>query len=166
MLEQQKEKSRNLPISEYYSILHLEYYSYLVRSRIYINEYAAKYRGYCEQKKTHIKEIADKKQFPSIFDNSMLIDVYQNKFLNDFGLPNFQYKDEKSKNIMGYWDKFYYFQKSTPIKIISNNKTVITTVLKNFPNDCRIVANVNNKETIFDYNWVSRILTDNFLEIR
>jgi hypothetical protein len=163
--EKAKIKSRNIPLSDYFSILHLEYYSYLVRSRIYAKPHNEKYKSYCTKKKLQIEQIAEVNVFPSIFSNSCLVEIYEKKFLNDWGLPNFQYRDVEAQEKQGFWDKLYWFEERTPIKILIDSKEVITLVKNNFPKESKLVANIKGKDLCFDYVWCSRILKNDFLTL-
>jgi len=156
-------KSRNLPLTEYYSILQMEYISYYVRSVIYPGKYSEKYKQYCVLKKEKIDKIGSKNNLPSIFNNTSVRESYINKFFNPYGLPNFEYRDEESIRMMGRWDKNYWFSEGTSIQIRDNGGMVCTKIIKNLGNDNCVVAEINGFTRRFSYEFISRILTDKLI---
>jgi hypothetical protein len=156
-------KSRNLSLADFYSILQREYIAYYVRSKIYPSEYAKKYEAYCVSKKEKIEKIGIKNGLPSIFNMQSLKDMYIDAFFNAFGLPNFEYRDDMSRKIMGKWDKEYWFGSGTTIKIKTDKDTTITTVIKNLSPSNRVIAEVNGDTKPFDYAFITRIITDSLI---
>lgn len=156
-------KSRNLPLIEFYSILQQEYISYFVRSKIYPAEYAKKYVNYCACKKEKIEKIGTKNQLPSIFNVGSLRDQYIENFLSAYGLPNFEYRDDNSRRIMGKYDKEYWFGAGTSIKIKTAEGVIITIVTKNLSAVNKVVAEVNGEMKQFDYAYITRIISDGLI---
>lgn len=157
-------KSRNLSLADFYSVLQREYIAYYVRSKIYPSEYAKKYEAYCVCKKEKIEKIGLKNGLPSIFNMQSLKDMYIDAFFNAFGLPNFEYRDDVSKKIMGKWDKEYWFGSGVSIKIKTDKDTVITTVLKNLSTSARIVAEIKGETRSVDYAFITRIISDSLID--
>jgi len=157
-------KSRDLALSDYYSILQLEYISYYVRSIIYPDRYAEKYNRYCIMKKEKIDKIGNKNGLPSIFNNKSVKDSYIEKFINPYGMPNFEYRDEDSIKMMGKWDKVYWFSEGVSVKIREDGNMVCTKVVKNIYDDNCIVAEVNGVMKKFGYEFISRIFSDKIIE--
>ncbi len=157
-------KSRHLPLSDFYSILQLEYISYFVRSKIYPPEYAAKYSRYCDCKREKIDKIGDKNELPSIFNGEAVKNRYVDVFLNAYGLPNFEYRDENSVRIMGKWDRTYWFREGTRIKVRSDSELVHTVIVKNLVNIESVIVNINRKPEQFGYDFITRIISDKLLD--
>ena len=53
----------------------------------------------------------------SIFNDLDYRKKYLDLFFNEFGLPNFEYKDEQTRKITGHWDKFHYFRAGQEVEI-------------------------------------------------
>ena len=157
-------KSRDLSLTDFYSILQKEYIAYFVRSMIYPPEYAKKYAAYCVCKKDKIDKIGTKNRLPSIFNMPSLKDKYVDAFLNAFGLPNFEYRDEDSRKIMGKYDKEYWFGEGTSIKIKTETETVLSVVIKNLACANKVVAEVNGETRQYDYAFITRIISDNMIK--
>jgi hypothetical protein len=162
-MEELVTKSRNLSLTDFYSILQQEYISYYVRSKTYPSEYAKKYAEYCACKKDKIEKIGIKNQLPSIFNSESIKGRYIDKFFNEYGLPNFEYRDENSVRIMGKWDAVYWFSEGTSIKIRVDGEMVPTIVIKNLFNSSTIIAEVNGEVRQFSYGYVSRLISDNII---
>jgi hypothetical protein len=156
-------KSRDLSLVDFYSILQREYISYFVRSKIYPKEYAKKYENYCICKKDKIDKIGIKNCLPSIFNMVSLREKYFDDFFNDYGLPNFEYRDEISIKIMGRYDKEYFFSEGTSIKIKTDKEIVLSTVIKNLSNTHKVIAEAHGEVKPFGYEFISRIISDNLI---
>jgi len=157
-------KSRDLSLTDFYSILQQEYISYFIRTKIYPPEYAKKYETYCVCKKEKIEKIGMKNGLPSIFNSTSIRDRYLEKFFNAYGLPNFEYRDEASIRIMGKWDAVYWFGEGTSIKVRINGEMILTTVIKNLFNQEMVVADVNGETQPLNYAYIARIVSDNLTD--
>jgi len=156
-------KSRHIPISEYYSILQLEYISFRLREAIYQKKYSEKYKPYCEGKKEKIESIALQNCLPSIFNSETSREKYLGKFFNEFGLPNFTYKNEDSKEKMGKWDKYYYFSPGTSVKFkVEDSKDIqIGTIVSNLiEEESVVVKTIEKEEFTLAYSKVARMLVE------
>lgn len=103
-------KSRDLSIAEYLKILQLEYFSCKVRELIYERpEFVKMNKEISEKKKEKILGLGKKFQMLTIFDsNQNAEEFWKEHFVQEFGLPAFQYSyDEAKKKAISYWDKFY-----------------------------------------------------------
>jgi hypothetical protein len=156
-------KSRNLPLVEFYAVLQREFISYFVRSQIYPPEYAAKYALYCICKREKIEKIGVKNALPSIFNASGLRDQYIENFLTAFGLPNFEYRDDNSRKIMGKYDKEYWFGSGVSIRVKTIDGVILTVVTKNLSTMNKVVADINGEMKQFDYAYITRIISDNLV---
>jgi len=158
------EKSRNLPISEYYTILQQEFISYFIRSKIYPEPYADKYRDYCVKKKDKIEKIGLKNSLPSVFSSVTIREKYLKRFFNKKGLPNFEYRDDESVRIMGYWDRVYWFSKGTPIRIDLGGEPFSSEVKLNVPKQELLKVVIDNLEVEFKYSEISRLITNSLID--
>jgi len=154
-------KSRDLPLVDFYTILQQEYISYAIRSKIYAPQYAIKYLSFCQHKKEKIEKIAIKNALPSIFSSTKTKEKYFSHFFNDKGLPNFQYRDEKSVKMMGYWDKVYWFSQGTSIKVSFAGELITTKILVNYPKQDKVSVKIDGLTVDFEYNEISRIISEN-----
>lgn len=158
------EKSRNIPLSELYQLLQLEYISYFVRSKIYCRDFAENYAKICLRKRAKIENISQRNNLPSIFTDEVMKEKYISKFLNSSGIPNFTYKDQDIRNKMQRWDRHYYFNVGSSISMSREDESVFLGVVTfNDKDDCIVkVKDDNNEIQEFHYNLISRILPDNF----
>jgi hypothetical protein len=159
----QSTKSRDLPITDFYSTLQREYISYFVRSKIYPTEYAKKYENYCTLKRDKIEKIGLKNGLPSIFTLESIKNRYIDAFFNAFGLPNFEYRDDNSRKIMGKWDRVYYFGEGTSIKIKTDKSTIISIVDRNLYNINKVIVYHEGATHQFGYDFISRIIGEGIL---
>ncbi|MCK9543946.1 MAG: hypothetical protein M0R03_18150 [Novosphingobium sp.] len=113
---EEKRKSRNIPIQDYISILQLEYLSYMLRSKIYRSPFKEKYIDFCEKKKETIKTITLKVGRASIFTDDHIKQKYADEFFNNAGLPNFQYRDDYQRGVLGIHDKKSFFSVGTRVE--------------------------------------------------
>jgi len=142
-------KSRDIPITEYYTNLQLEWISYKVRELIYDREIDRKrFHDICEMKKEKIEKFAFRNCCNSIFSSDNMKEKYVKKFLgNGYGLPNFQYRDDRQRKVNGHWDKVHYFKSG--IKVIKDGVTY--TVQKNFPKYEKIQVGIGGDSQQFYY---------------
>ncbi len=159
------EKSRHIPISDYFSILQLEYISYKLREISYQKKYAEKYKGYCRGKKEKIDSIATRNCIPSIFTSETMREKYMTQFFNEWGLPNFTYKDKASETMMGRWDKYYYFAKGTSVKFKDQDDSVLTGVIQenNVEEGIAVVSYMGDNTIELEYSKISRIIAEGFI---
>lgn len=158
-------KSRDLSLADYYEILQKEYISYHIRAKVYPEEYANKYRKYCVCKREKIEKISNKNGLPSIFNLMSLRQRFFDEFFNLYGLPNFEYRDEKSRHIMGRWDKEYWFGTGVSIKVKTEDEILVVTVHHNITYFNRVVVNLGGELEQFDYRFITRIITDNMTDL-
>jgi hypothetical protein len=119
-------KSRDIPLTDLYELLQLEYISYKFRSIIYKRDFdIKKYEEICEKKKEKIDSISLRNTLPSIFNKEEIKEKYFKKFFNEWGLPNFCYRDDYQRMVKGYWDKIYYFSKDCSVRIKVDNNVLI-----------------------------------------
>ena len=112
------QKSRDIPKQEFYSLVQLEYLSYKVRELTYERELdKVRFSDICRMKKEKIDKYAERELMRSIFNDLDYRKKYLDLFFNEFGLPNFEYKDEQARKITGHWDRFHYFRAGQEVEI-------------------------------------------------
>jgi len=156
-------KSRDIPLTQLYSQLQLEYISYFLRSKIYCKDFAENYRTICEAKKLKIDKISSRNTLPSIFNNEETKERYIKEFLNEFGVPSFTYRDAAIDKKMSCWDRWYYFCKGTSVKLSNDNSTVLGIVNHNDKTQCilNVIDEFKNEHTVH-YNNVTRLFPEGF----
>jgi hypothetical protein len=117
-MQQNREKTRNLTIYEFFEALQLEYIVLELRKKIYPSlsdqEY---YRRVMEQKKEKIEDIASKNYLPSIFDDPEIKKHKYSEVYKPFGMPEFVYKDEEHKKRFAPLDRKYYYLPESEVRI-------------------------------------------------
>ena len=104
-----------MKITDYLDVLQREYISYFLRYKIYPQPYSDRYKEYCRTKREKIEDVSKKSGSPNIFDDLMVRQLYIDKFIRPFGLPVFEYRDDKSRMIMGRWDKIYFYKEQETV---------------------------------------------------
>lgn len=113
---EEKRKSRNIPLMDYYDILQFEFLSYYLRYITYDRDIdKQKYFEFCKKKKLTIQNLSRRNCFPNIFDSKEFRDKKLTKFFNESGMPNYLYRDEHQKQHLGFWDKIYYFKQGIDV---------------------------------------------------
>jgi hypothetical protein len=159
------EKSRDIPLSELYSNLQLEFISYFMRAKTYRKEFAINYKKVCDVKREKIENISSKNNLPSIFNDSHAKQRYLDKFFNESGIPNFIYKDDLIKAKMGCWDKYYFFQKGCSVKFKDGCEVLIGQINHNDKNSCIVEITDENKAIReLHYNNICRIFSEDFFK--
>jgi hypothetical protein len=116
-LKMELRKSRDLTISDLFTRLQIEYLSYYTRYKLWKREKdKKKFKDICQKKREKIESISLKQSFPSIFNNEQRKNIYiYEKFLQSWGIPNFDYRDDYQLKTKGNWDKTYFFYKGTDV---------------------------------------------------
>lgn len=156
----EKRKSRSIPLMDYYEILQMEYLSYYFRNLDYERvEDKVKYSDFCKKKKESIEKLSFRNCFPSIFSDENTKEKYLKKFFNQFGIPNFTYRDDHQKEHLGFWDRVYYFKPQTEV-IYRDTKWEVVNNLCRFeePGGFVVIRQVNKPTIKVGYSEVSRVL--------
>lgn len=157
--------SRNIPLTELYSQLQLEYLSYFLRSKIYCKDFAENYKNVCQVKKEKIEKMSSRNFLPSIFNDTVTRERYLEKFLNKTGTPEFTYRDEVIRFKMERWDRNYYFCKGTSVKLTVDSYTILGVVLSNDKNLCILTLKDEfGVDHVVHYNNVSRIFPEDYFD--
>ena len=152
------DKSRELNLIDFYSILQKECISYLTRSIIYPDQYKKKYENFLVLKKEKVLKIGEKYSYPSIFDNQSIKTKFIEEFLPPFGLPNFEYRDDKSIQIMGYWDRVYWFGQGIEIRVKIDQEFISLPIIRNLTNISTVVVDYGGRTLQVRYECIRREL--------
>jgi hypothetical protein len=157
------QKTRVIPISDFYTRLQLEYICYKFRSLIYQRVYdKKKFEDICQKKREKIDQIAFENCLPSIFNNEVQREKYLKKFFGEWGLPNFTYRDEYQQRVKGYWDIYYYFIQGSSVRLHLEKDIEIGKIISCDIKDQLITIQVEDKEVNKSFSDVSRIFPSDF----
>jgi len=160
---QQRQKSRDISVGDLFTNLQLEYISYKVRELIYTRpEDKKKFNDICGKKREKIEAIASKNCLPTIFNNSNSQEKYSRSFFKDWGLPNFQYRDEYKKKVYGWWDPIYYFKDKVDIKYNNGKEVFLGSIVRYNAYDEVVSIDIEGKITEVQLHLVSRIFSEDF----
>lgn len=145
------ERSRKLSNEDFINVLQLEYFTHKLRALIYERpEFKKMNNDIAEKKKQKILDLSAKFRLLNIFDSQVSFDLFwHNCFLNEYGLPNFQYNPHSKEGVM-YWDKFYSLCSKTAV--VYKGKTYV--VKKNWTDKDEIGIIIEGKLTKVSYNDV------------
>jgi hypothetical protein len=162
-MQQPKFKSRDISVGDLFTNLQLEYISYRVRSLIYTRlEDKKKFNDICLKKREKIEAISTKNCLPVIFSNKKSQEKYLKSFFKEWGLPNFQYRDDYKKKVYGWWDPIYYFKDKVDIKYNNKGDIVLGVISRYDAHRNLITINIDNKLILTETQLVSRIFSESF----
>lgn len=160
-------KDRDIPLGDYYGRLQIEYICYKFREKVYVRkEDKKKFQDISKGKRNKIESISNKNNgLPSIFNDEGIRKWALEKFFNEWGLPNYQYRDDYQKNIgKGKWDKLYYFKKGTELKIKVGDKVKIGVSQYVHLDDQKVEVLSEGLTIQCSFYCCSRVLTENFIK--
>lgn len=160
-------KNRDIPLTDFYTNLQLEYLSYYMRGKIYKRqEDLKKFSDICEKKREKIEGLSRKNCLPSIFNNKTYRERYLNLFIGEFGLPQFQYRDDYQRKIKGMWDKKYYFNEGTNVKVNVDGVVDVGVVINNDYENGMVTVRLSMDKSEIEllYDNVQRVFPENFFE--
>lgn len=160
-------KDRNIPITDFYTNLQLEYLSYYMRGKVYKRpEDLKKFADICEKKREKIEGLSRKNCLPNIFNNELYRERYINLFIGEFGLPQFQYRDDYQRKVKGMWDRKYYFGEGVNVKVNINDLVDVGVVMSNDheANKATIRLAMDKKEVTLLYDNIQRVFPERFFE--
>lgn len=160
-------KNRDIPLTDFYTNLQLEYLSYYMRGKIYKRqEDLKKFSDICEKKREKIEGLSRKNCLPSIFNNKTYRERYLNLFIGEFGLPQFQYRDDYQRKIKGMWDKKYYFNEGTNVKVNVDGVVDVGVVVNNDYENGMVTVRLSMDKSEIEllYDNVQRVFPENFFE--
>lgn len=157
-------KSRDIPITAYYTNLQLEYIGCKLRSEIYTRDFdKKKYSDICKGKKEKIENISTRNCLPSIFTSESSREKYIGKFFNEWGLPNFMHRDDHKRVVEGKWDQIYYFAEGVSVRIRTQKGDVKMGRITDFDYKSKMVTvDCGDDVMICDSCNVARILSNDF----
>jgi hypothetical protein len=165
-------KSRNIPMTDLFEILQYEFLSYYFRFKLYMRqEDKEKFEKYCKQKRDTIEKLCTRHGLYSIFTKEEKKKKYLDQFIGQSGLPNFTYRDDYQKSVLGYWDKIYYFPVESKVVWLVNpelNAVVNRNLCKRDETalDLLIIRDIDTNETHkVLMSDCKRVLEDEFLSL-
>lgn len=163
-VEVKKEKSRHLPIYEFFRILQLEAIVADLRSKIYPKTKDKDFwKKVYENKKNTVLDIASRNKvnnlpLPSIFTDDEILEEYKREVYGDGGFPKFIYKNEEQKYQQGYFDCINYYAKNADVACKYFNEIKIGNV-KYYQNGSKNVSVIiDGKDFNLPITDVTRIL--------
>ena len=157
---EENQKTRNLPISEYFEALQKEYLVMEIRSKIYRDKQY--YYDIMDHKASRIKDIARRNALPCIFDDYAVKSELESIVFGKRGLPNFLYRDERARNKFSTRDIRCYYAVGTEVKVhmSESDKDFQIGTIQAFNLDTMIVTVrlKGGKEVVSSHNNVTRIL--------
>lgn len=160
-------KDRDIPIADFYTNLQLEYLSYHMRGKVYKRpEDLKKFADICGKKREKIEGLSRKNCLPNIFNNELYRERYINLFIGEFGLPQFQYRDDYQRKVKGMWDKKYYFGEGVNVKVNINDLVDVGVVMSNDheAQKATIRLSMDKKEVTLLYDNIQRVFPERFFE--
>jgi hypothetical protein len=162
-------KSRDISIHDYYSLLQIEYLNYLCRYKIYKREEdIKKFSDICIKKREKIESISKKNNLLSIFNSEEYKKKYIEKFLNEWGLPNFHYRDDYQKKVKGHWDKVYFLFRGGKVEVKIGGSIILATIKYLDYESDYIDLVVEEEERKYQHktyiNNIRRVLPDDFFK--
>lgn len=160
-------KDRDIPITDFYTNLQLEYLSYYMRGKVYKRpEDLKKFADICGKKREKIEGLSRKNCLPNIFNNQTYRERYLNLFIGEFGLPQFQYRDDYQRKVKGMWDKKYYFNEGTNVKVNVDGFIDVGVVIDNDHEKCKVTIrmSMDKSEITLLYDNVQRVFSEKFFE--
>lgn len=150
---------RHLSIWELFEILQIEYIVCELRANIYpLLKHKQYWRDTAEKKKEKIKDISNRNNLPTIFDDKKIRETFNKKVYNIEGFPNFYYPDEKKKEQQAYWDFVNYYAIGEMVRF-EHEKELKTSKITFFDKDSRMVeVEVGSKVILLPFSKVTRIL--------
>lgn len=157
----EKQKSRQLSFIEFFKNLQREYIIAELRYKIYPK---AKDKDYYKNremagKKATIENISIRNNLKSIFSDDNLYRQYHNEMINEWGLPNFLYRDAADRERRRHQDIINYFYKGSVVSVLNADGSidrgiiVITDINKQI-----VVVTIDDKNISYPFNKVTREL--------
>jgi hypothetical protein len=142
-------KSRDLPKQDFYTLLNLEYLGYYARYKIYKRpEDTKKFSDICQKKREKIEALARKECINTMFGNEDRKSTYIRRFVNEWGLPNFTYRDDYQKEVKGRFDKIFWFYKDTEVEVNLGDNSILRGNVSyiNYSNDTITISVQGSRE--------------------
>jgi hypothetical protein len=154
-----KVKTRDLSVFQFFELLQLEYIVLELRKKIYPSlSDQSYYERVMKQKREKIEDIGAKNYLPSIFSDQEVKKHKYNQIYNQFGLPNFIYKDEEQKQKYSLLDKKYYYLPESEVRIMIDADFKIGKIISVDFNKDKSIVIVEGEKFEVDLEHIGRIL--------
>lgn len=112
-------KGRTLTFEEFFETLQLEYIVAELRWKIYSSEKDKNYykRKEMDGKRVTIQEISSRNNFKDIFNDSETRIKYYEQVYNEWGLPNFIYRNQEDRESRRKIDIYSFFRRGTEVSV-------------------------------------------------
>lgn len=112
-------KGRNLTFEEFFETLQLEYIVAELRWKIYSSEKDKTYYKEREMdgKKVTIQEISSRNNFKDIFNDLDTQNKYYSQIYNEWGLPNFIYRNQEDRETRRKIDIYNFFKRGIEVSV-------------------------------------------------
>jgi len=159
-------KSREIPLTDFFFNLQLEYLSYKFRALLYERpEDICKFEEICNKKKEKIINIGFRSCHAHIFNDPHKLDILLKKFVPEWGLPNFCYRDDYQKRVKGHWDVLYYFCPGLSVQFfLKAGEDILSGTIINVINDQQLLIDSSGSSFTVSIDQVCRILDEDFLQ--
>jgi hypothetical protein len=159
-------KSREIPLTDFFFNLQLEYLSYKFRALLYERpEDICKFEEICNKKKEKIINIGFRSCHTHIFNDPHKLEILLKKFIPEWGMPNFCYRDDYQKRVKGHWDTLYYFQPGSSVRFfLKKGEDILLGAIINVIDDRQLAIDSSGSVFIISIDQVSRILNEDFLQ--
>lgn len=149
-------EENKLKVVDFLNRLQLEYFTHLLRSKIYEEPVFVKmHKDIAQAKREKILQVSAIKHVPCIFNDEKLYeDVLQNQFLQPYGLPNFIYNPLKKD--CSFYDRKYIFQEGRKVRY----KGVEYPVFRNYAKEGMIDIYIGEHIQTLRYTDVELVLED------
>lgn len=152
-------KSRDLTIVEFFNKLQEEYIVAELRRKIYPKVKDKKFwEKVMEGKRRKINDISLRNSLPNIFNNEKVKEKKYSCVYRESGFPNFIYKDCEDETQIAEFDKKYYYNIGSQVRVFDNGELLIGKIdLVDFEAG-EIVVDLDNDKRSFDIKLITRIL--------
>lgn len=116
--QEEKQKTRDLPIHDYFLVLQKEFIIMEVRSKIY--QYPSEkeyYKNIMAHKRGKIEDIGKRNNLDHMFNDESIQDELQGEMIPKRGLPNFLYRDQKARDRFEQSDIEAYYRIHADVKV-------------------------------------------------
>lgn len=159
MEEIKKKKSRSLTVYQFFQVLQIEWLVADLRVRIYPSKKEKDYwTKVKEGKRQIIEDIATKNYLPTIFSDSEMFRIFQNKVFVEKGHPNFHYKDDFYKVQQEPLDLFHYFRKDAEVRFEVYEEMKVGIIKNYLPETDKVDVEFEGQTFSLPISEVTRIL--------
>lgn len=118
------QSSRDLSIFDFFESLQKEYICAEIRTKIFQKKYTLYWQNAMIGKRKKIEDIGSKNRLKTIFNSKEEYLKIFSQIIPEWGEPVFCYRDEVQKEKLERWDKIFFYNKKSEIKILNENLTV------------------------------------------